>query len=305
MNLIIKRKSDLFLRIQEQYKDQAIFWGQKLFVKSEKIVDQVKSDLQTILQQIVDEMEAKKKKYRKKAKEEDLCVMCFCPDQLEQLCCGHYFHNECLAQYIQITCEDKLLDGIKCPSGEDCKLISYETIKGALKEEFELLVQKAMVKYVSSKNKNDIKGCWTPDCPSWYLFQGQENQECMGCLTTWCLKKPQKLFSVPPNLKEHVMHYDGECDVQMQNKISELEFEKMILPMGKIISSEELNRKKNAGELVFRRCPNTNCGAPVEHRDACKHMTCKCGAHFCFTCGQKCDSSTIYEHMRQMHGGMY
>lgn len=80
MNLIIKRKSDLFLRIQEQYKDQAIFWGQKLFVKSEKIVDQVKSDLQTILQQIVDEMEAKKKKYRKKAKEEDLCVMCFCPD---------------------------------------------------------------------------------------------------------------------------------------------------------------------------------------------------------------------------------
>lgn len=32
----------------------------------------------------------------------------------------------------------------------------------------------------------------------------------------------------------------------------------------------------------IRLCPK--CGAAIEHRAACKHMTCKCGAEFCFIC---------------------
>lgn len=38
-----------------------------------------------------------------------------------------------------------------------------------------------------------------------------------------------------------------------------------------------------AEEQGWRRC--AGCGVLVEHRDACQHMTCRCGAEFCYVCG--------------------
>lgn len=38
-----------------------------------------------------------------------------------------------------------------------------------------------------------------------------------------------------------------------------------------------------ADQEGWRRC--TGCHAYVEHKDACQHMTCRCGAQFCYVCG--------------------
>ncbi|KAI1074383.1 hypothetical protein F5B20DRAFT_586270 [Whalleya microplaca] len=35
----------------------------------------------------------------------------------------------------------------------------------------------------------------------------------------------------------------------------------------------------------WKHCPG--CGALVEHREACQHMTCRCGAEFCYVCGAR------------------
>ncbi|KAK3341105.1 hypothetical protein B0T25DRAFT_573513 [Lasiosphaeria hispida] len=40
---------------------------------------------------------------------------------------------------------------------------------------------------------------------------------------------------------------------------------------------------KLAEEEGWRRC--VNCSVLVEHREACQHMTCRCGAQFCYVCG--------------------
>ena len=40
-----------------------------------------------------------------------------------------------------------------------------------------------------------------------------------------------------------------------------------------------------AEEEGWKRC--TNCHALVEHREACQHMTCRCGFNFCYVCGQR------------------
>ncbi|KAL8379050.1 hypothetical protein RB599_008725, partial [Gaeumannomyces hyphopodioides] len=40
-----------------------------------------------------------------------------------------------------------------------------------------------------------------------------------------------------------------------------------------------------ADEEAWRRC--FKCDVLVEHADACHHMTCRCGAQFCFVCGRK------------------
>jgi hypothetical protein len=40
-----------------------------------------------------------------------------------------------------------------------------------------------------------------------------------------------------------------------------------------------------AEEEGWRRC--IDCGILVEHREACQHMTCRCGAEFCYVCGAR------------------
>ncbi|RYP74400.1 hypothetical protein DL771_003067 [Monosporascus sp. 5C6A] len=46
-----------------------------------------------------------------------------------------------------------------------------------------------------------------------------------------------------------------------------------------------LRTNELAEEEGWKRCHG--CGAYVEHREACQHMTCRCGAQFCYVCGAR------------------
>ncbi|KAK8084912.1 hypothetical protein PG997_006183 [Apiospora hydei] len=61
--------------------------------------------------------------------------------------------------------------------------------------------------------------------------------------------------------------------------------------------------KGETGE-IFRECPN--CGVATEKTGDCNHMTCVCGAQWCFVCGALGeDSKAVYAHTSQSHGGWY
>lgn len=53
----------------------------------------------------------------------------------------------------------------------------------------------------------------------------------------------------------------------------------------------------------FKNCPS--CNHPTVLTSGCNHITCPCGAHWCFECGGEFNSSTIYNHMQREHGGIY
>ncbi|PRP83830.1 IBR domain containing protein [Planoprotostelium fungivorum] len=42
------------------------------------------------------------------------------------------------------------------------------------------------------------------------------------------------------------------------------------------------------------QCPR--CQMAVEKNEGCNHMTCRCGAHFCWNCGEEQELSTVYQH---------
>lgn len=64
----------------------------------------------------------------------------------------------------------------------------------------------------------------------------------------------------------------------------------------------EADRKRL--ECPVRVCPK--CKLPTQKTYGCDHMTCPCGAHWCWACGEKgADAREVYDHMRNVHGGMY
>ena len=54
--------------------------------------------------------------------------------------------------------------------------------------------------------------------------------------------------------------------------------------------------------IVAKSCPT--CTVTTEKTSGCDHMTCPCGAHWCFECGEVSTYADIYKHMNTAHGGM-
>ncbi|KAF8308214.1 hypothetical protein DL93DRAFT_2087228 [Clavulina sp. PMI_390] len=53
------------------------------------------------------------------------------------------------------------------------------------------------------------------------------------------------------------------------------------------------------GDNIIMRCPG--CTTPVEKSDGCNHMCCsRCGAHFCYTCGERLKATDPYSHWREV-----
>ena len=52
-----------------------------------------------------------------------------------------------------------------------------------------------------------------------------------------------------------------------------------------------------------KQCPE--CRRMIEKSEGCNHMTCLCGAHFCWKCGKSFSADKIYGHMDTAHGGMH
>ena len=52
-----------------------------------------------------------------------------------------------------------------------------------------------------------------------------------------------------------------------------------------------------------RECPA--CTVMTEKTDGCNHISCPCGAHWCYFCGFEKDEEGIYSHMEEEHGGYY
>jgi hypothetical protein len=52
-----------------------------------------------------------------------------------------------------------------------------------------------------------------------------------------------------------------------------------------------------------KKCPK--CAVPTQKTDGCDHLTCFCGAHWCWACGKQFSAREIYTHMNREHGSYY
>ncbi|KAF8806819.1 hypothetical protein BYT27DRAFT_7242544 [Phlegmacium glaucopus] len=210
--------------------------------------------------------------------EKETCPVC--TDEIshpEQLGCGHTYCSGCLRRYLESAPHTKIFP-IVCIGDEDaCKTpISIPQIRRFLQPQvFQALVEVAFRSYLD-QHAQELKFCTTPDCQQIYRHSPSTRiLQCPSCFSTIC----------------------SACDEEAHE--------------GMTCQERRLHKNPAEQDCLFnewanvhgKRCPE--CRSVVEKNGGCNHMTCHCGAHFCWTCGQTFGSGEIYDHMNTAHGGMY
>ncbi|KAF4980419.1 hypothetical protein FZEAL_3572 [Fusarium zealandicum] len=69
-------------------------------------------------------------------------------------------------------------------------------------------------------------------------------------------------------------------------------------------SCDECNVSSAGGKgITARECPG--CGVVTQKVGGCDHISCPCGAHWCFACGKGMEEGEIYSHIGREHGGLF
>ena len=210
--------------------------------------------------------------------EKDICPIC--TDEIshaEQLGCGHSYCSGCLQHYLESAPHTKIFP-LACIGNEGaCKVpISIPEIRRFLKPQvFQALVEVAFRSYLD-QHAQELKFCTTPDCQQIYRHNPNTRiLQCPSCFSTIC------------SACDEEAHEGMTCQERQRHK-----------------SSAEQDRLFNVwANEHSKRCPE--CRRVIEKSEGCNHMTCPCGAHFCWLCGKSFSVATIYGHMDTEHGGMF
>ena len=210
--------------------------------------------------------------------EKDICPIC--TDEIshaEQLGCGHSYCSGCLQHYLESAPHTKIFP-LACIGDEGaCKVpISIPEIRRFLQPQvFQALVEVAFRSYLD-QHAQELKFCTTPDCQQIYRHNSNTRVlQCPSCFSTIC------------SACDEEAHEGMTCQERLHK-----------------VSAAEQDRLFNVWANEHgKQCPE--CGRVIEKNEGCNHMTCLCGAHFCWQCGKSFSAATIYNHMNTAHGGMY
>ena len=210
--------------------------------------------------------------------EKETCPIC--TDEIshpEQLGCGHTYCSGCLRHYLESAPHTKTFPLVCMGDEGACNVpISIPQIRRFLQPQiFQALVEVAFRSYLD-QHAQELKFCTTPDCQQIYRHSPDPHiLQCPSCFSTTCSACDEEAHE-GMTCQERRLHKDPIEQDRLFNEWA----------------------AKNG-----KRCPE--CRSVVEKSEGCNHMTCRCGAHFCWKCGETFSQATIYQHMDTAHGGMY
>ena len=210
--------------------------------------------------------------------DEGACPICY--DEVshpEQLGCGHIYCSGCLQHYLSSAPETKTFPLVCLGDETACKIpIPLPIIQRFMTpQSFQALVEAAFRSYLD-QHAQELRYCTTPDCQQIYRHSSDAcTLQCPSCFSSIC----------------------SACDEEAHE--------------GMTCQERQLYKDSGEQERLFnewvarngKRCPE--CSKAIEKNGGCNHVTCRCGAHFCWTCGKTFGSDEIYQHMNTAHGGIF
>ena len=183
--------------------------------------------------------------------------------------CGCIVHESCFDEYI----ETEITSGkvpIKCPL---CKKIDVnelyikDSLKKNQKEDLIQKFEKFSINYYILNHPKDTSCCPSVGCNYVFIYEkGDDYFQCPLCESEYCLQCKTDWHE-----GESCEQYRLKKDV---NKLDSL-FKEFVVGSN------------------FKKCPY--CNRWVEKNEGCNHISCLCGNHFCYNCGEKMNGQ-IFQH---------
>jgi ariadne-1 len=191
-------------------------------------------------------------------------------DQASSASCGHMFCNNCWKQYLTVQINELQLGGglIRCMQNKCTILVDEDLVHKIVDAElFKRYMNFLLESYVTKRPYHTW--CPTPGCGSAIAITRGETMvgvQCGKCERSFC-------FSC-----QREPHLPATC------------------AMVSAWHQKAKDDSETANWLVShtKECPQ--CHKAVEKNGGCNHISCTCGAHFCWMCLGLFDTRTVYSH---------
>ncbi|CAM4897906.1 unnamed protein product [Rotaria socialis] len=191
----------------------------------------------------------------------DICVTCCC-DMNESIpmtalkSCGHWLCNQCWKQYIETTV--KSIKIIRCPEWNCYSHLDVGTILSLVNIRCMNIYERNIEKCLVNLSRSYVK-CPSKSCPLivQVIDSGMDHVRCR-CGHQFCIDCKQE------------PHFPARCSSYREY-------------IDEVYRNGDLTTEYNAKILVRgRNC--VSCNYFIEKNGGCNHMTCRCGAQFCWVC---------------------
>ena len=207
-------------------------------------------------------------KEEEKAKMET-CI--FCMEEFEEndiinpqiMECKKYVHGKCLINYVEEELNNNRFP-IRCPlcTGKDRHEMNYKTILDCLlindREDLVNKLENISLNYLAENNSDEVTFCPTAGCSYMCFYDKNEYRlNCPLCKKIYCL----------------------QCKAEWHEFLTCEEYQKQ-----KKEEENDVKFEEYAKGSKLKQCPK--CKRWVEKISGCDHITCTCGTHFCYKCGE-------------------
>ena len=246
---------------------------QQFFEKGEKLFTDAGIDKNAIKQFSSTNSSSSSSQEKKKPMilECDICCSDIDVESAVAVSCGHSFCSDCWRQYFKVKIEEEGMNitNLNCMA-KGCKtkvdLSTVSRVLGNTSPAFKKYMKHLMNAYV--KTLPLIAWCPGPNCERALKISMGNSKiavtcECKHSFCFNCGMEP---------------HQPATCAmlINWKKKVAD--------------DSETFNWLSANTKL----CPK--CNNPVEKNGGCNHISCKCGAHFCWMCNNLFSTATVYNH---------
>lgn len=178
-------------------------------------------------------------------------------------CGSHFYCYACLSAHLLSLITDAELHRIACPQPGCAATPLDSDIQDFVPPDiFDKYLRFTVLAVLDSEN---VRWCPRPECsqPCLMAETCDDRGECPHCLTMFCTKCSK------------IYHPETNCDGQLLDEGDRL-FNSWMAEQGTLV----------------KNCPS--CNHSVEKNSGCNHMTCRCGAGWCWLCNEAYSSGTHF-----------
>lgn len=247
--------------------------------------------------QLKSQLDTNNSNERKNSTECGICLCEFNSDEKRketpvEVSCSHKFCRECWREYLTRKIDDGSVTQIFCPANECFTIIEHEIVESLVSREMARKYLHFDIKAFVDSNPT-MKWCPAPGCGLAVRNPYLNDSDNLLQTTMHSTSTPYNQ-ELSKSIECDCGHYFcWDCLQEGHEPTTCINWKEWFEKIQKLkpedLSNANQNEEQSANYLWLmsnsKKCPNSNCNAPIQKNEGCNHMKCsKCKHDFCWVC---------------------